>query len=169
LPQIRLYDLRHTCATPLLITEENPKVVSERLGHSTIMLTLDTYSHVLSTMQQSDTKRLEKLLYSKRNARSSGTAVTQPKTGANFIPVNSWFYWRRRSESNRWIKVLQRRAASSRKFRPVLLCPFSLVVWDSSVWPWVPEFGLVWIGSDSRVTQERTAQRSEAKPVMHRC
>lgn len=65
LPRIRLYDLRHTCATLLLIAEENPKVVSERLGHSTIVLTLDTYSHVLPTMQQQATARLEKMLYSK--------------------------------------------------------------------------------------------------------
>jgi integrase len=62
--------------------EENPKVVSERLGHSTIVLTLDTYSHVLPTMQQGATNRLEKLLYSKRNARSSDTPVTQTKTGS---------------------------------------------------------------------------------------
>jgi integrase len=71
LPQIRLYDLRHTCATLLLIAEENPKVVSERLGHSTIVLTLDTYSHVLPTMQQGATARLEKLLYKKGVAKSS--------------------------------------------------------------------------------------------------
>ncbi len=63
LPQIRLYDLRHTCATLLLIAEENPKIVSERLGHSTIVLTLDTYSHVLPTMQQGASARLERLLY----------------------------------------------------------------------------------------------------------
>jgi len=63
LPHIRLYDLRHSCATVLLIAEENPKVVSERLGHSNIVLTLDTYSHVLPTMQQGATARLEKMLY----------------------------------------------------------------------------------------------------------
>ena len=63
LPQIRLYDLRHTCATLLLIAEENPKVVSERLGHSTILLTLDTYSHVLPTMQRQATAKLERMLY----------------------------------------------------------------------------------------------------------
>jgi len=63
LPQIRLYDLRHSCATLLLIAEENPKVVSERLGHSTIVLTMDTYSHVLPTMQQQATTKLEKMLY----------------------------------------------------------------------------------------------------------
>ena len=52
LPQIRLYDLRHTTATLLLTANENPKVVSERLGHASITLTLDTYSHVLPTMQK---------------------------------------------------------------------------------------------------------------------
>lgn len=63
LPQIRLYDLRHTHATLLLTAEENPKVVAERLGHSTIVLTLDTYSHVLPTMQRKATDKLEKLLF----------------------------------------------------------------------------------------------------------
>jgi integrase len=63
LPRIRLYDLRHSCATLLLIAEENPKVVSERLGHSTVVLTLDTYSHVLPTMQEKATARLERMIY----------------------------------------------------------------------------------------------------------
>jgi integrase len=71
LPRIRLYDLRHSCATLLLIAGENPKVVSERLGHSTIVLTLDTYSHVLPTMQQKATARLEEMLY--RDSSESGT------------------------------------------------------------------------------------------------
>lgn len=81
LPRIRLYDLRHTCATLLLIAEENPKVVSERLGHSTIVLTLDTYSHVLPTMQQGATARLEKLLY-RKPPQNSDTTVIQTKTGS---------------------------------------------------------------------------------------
>ena len=59
----RLYDLRHSCATLLLSQNENPKVVAERLGHSTIVLTLDTYSHVLPDMQQAASDKLEKLLY----------------------------------------------------------------------------------------------------------
>lgn len=63
LPQIRLYDLRHSQATILLMADENPKVVSERLGHSTVRLTLDTYSHVLPTMQERATDKLEKMLY----------------------------------------------------------------------------------------------------------
>ena len=70
LPQIRLYDLRHSCATLLLMAEENPKVVSERLGHSTVLLTLDTYSHVLPTMQRKATERLEKLLYNDSSEES---------------------------------------------------------------------------------------------------
>jgi integrase len=73
LPRIRLYDLRHSCATLLLLADENPKVVSERLGHSTIMLTLDTYSHVLPTMQQRATLKLEQMLY--------GKLATQEETG----------------------------------------------------------------------------------------
>ena len=51
------------------MVEENPKVVSERLRHSTIVLTLDTYSHALSTMQQQATARLEKMLYSNRGSK----------------------------------------------------------------------------------------------------
>jgi integrase len=62
-PNIRLYDLRHTTATLLLSSGENPKVVSERLGHASIVLTLDTYSHVLPTMQQGATDKLEKMMF----------------------------------------------------------------------------------------------------------
>src|SRR5919107_1856572 len=50
---IRFHDLRHTCATLLLSRNVNPKIVSEMLGHATIAITLDTYSHVLPTMPES--------------------------------------------------------------------------------------------------------------------
>ena len=63
LPNIRLYDLRHTCATLLLSAGENPKIVSERLGHASIVLTLDTYSHVLPDMQQGASDKLEGMLF----------------------------------------------------------------------------------------------------------
>jgi integrase len=62
---IRLYDLRHSCATLLLAAGENPKVVSERLGHSGIAMTLDVYSHVLPSMQQAAAEKLEKMLFTK--------------------------------------------------------------------------------------------------------
>ena len=61
--EIRLYDLRHTTATLLLLAGENPKVVSERLGHASVTLTLDTYSHVLPTMQQTATEKLERMMF----------------------------------------------------------------------------------------------------------
>lgn len=66
LPRIRLYDLRHSHATLLLSENEHPKVVSERLGHASITLTLDTYSHVLPSMQEATSQKLETLLYSKK-------------------------------------------------------------------------------------------------------
>lgn len=58
-PAFRIYDLRHTCATLLLLAGESLKVVSERLGHATITLTADTYSHVLPTMQRAAADKLE--------------------------------------------------------------------------------------------------------------
>src|SRR5678816_207509 len=61
--KFRLYDLRHTCATLLLAANVHPKIVSERLGHASITLTLDRYSHVLLTMQQTASDKLESLLY----------------------------------------------------------------------------------------------------------
>ncbi len=51
-PRIRVHDLRHTAATLLLGQRVNPKVVSEMLGHSSVGITLDIYSHVLPDMQQ---------------------------------------------------------------------------------------------------------------------
>jgi integrase len=62
LPSIRLYDTRHTHATLLLGAGENLKVVSERLGHSTIALTGNTYAHVTPTMQAESVLRLEKVM-----------------------------------------------------------------------------------------------------------
>ena len=62
LPDIRLYDLRHSCATILFSAGENAKVVSERLGHSSTAFTQDTYVHVLPSMQKAATRRLEGVL-----------------------------------------------------------------------------------------------------------
>lgn len=61
--RLRPYDLRHSRATLLLANGENAKVVSERLGHSSVALTLDVYSHVLPDMQQRAAERLESLLF----------------------------------------------------------------------------------------------------------
>ena len=59
--KVKFHDLRHTHATLLLLQGVNPKVVQERLGHSTISMTLDTYSHVLPDMQDTAVKALEGL------------------------------------------------------------------------------------------------------------
>lgn len=61
-PDVSLYALRHTCATLLLLADVNPKIVAERLGHSSITQTLDTYSHVLPTMQKAAADVIGKLL-----------------------------------------------------------------------------------------------------------
>lgn len=62
LPPIRLHDLRHTAATLLLRNRIPAKVVQEMLGHSTVSMTLDTYSHVLPDMQSEAAASLDRLL-----------------------------------------------------------------------------------------------------------
>ena len=62
LPSVRFHDLRHTCATLLLGRNVNPKIVSEMLGHASIAITLDTYSHVLPNMQDHVAQALENAL-----------------------------------------------------------------------------------------------------------
>lgn len=63
LPDMRIHDLRHSCATLLLAAGENPKIVSERLGHSSTTFTLDTYSHCLPNMQKSAADKLQSMLF----------------------------------------------------------------------------------------------------------
>jgi integrase len=55
---MRFHDLRHSAATILLTMGVHPKVVQELLGHSQINMTMDTYSHVLPSMQQEAMNRL---------------------------------------------------------------------------------------------------------------
>lgn len=61
-PRIRFHDLRHTHASLLLQEGVNPKVVSERLGHATVQITLDTYSHVLPGLQREAAHQIDNLL-----------------------------------------------------------------------------------------------------------
>ena len=65
LPKIRLHDLRHTAATLLLSAGTHPKKVQDLLGHSTISLTLDTYSHILPSMQDEVASAMDGLLRTK--------------------------------------------------------------------------------------------------------
>jgi integrase len=59
LPKIRFHDLRHTCATLLLTRNVHPKYVQELLGHATVSITLDTYSHVIPGMGNHTARAME--------------------------------------------------------------------------------------------------------------
>jgi integrase len=63
LPHIRFHDLRHTCATLLLSKGVHPKFVQELLGHASIAITLDTYSHVMPGMGDQTAAAMEDVLY----------------------------------------------------------------------------------------------------------
>jgi integrase len=69
LPRISLHNLRHTHATIMLEAGIHPKVVQERLGHKSIQITLDTYSHIIPSMQRGAADQIGELLFgdSKRN------------------------------------------------------------------------------------------------------
>ena len=62
LPRVRFHDLRHTAATLLLAQGVHPKVVQEMLGHSTVSLTLDVYSHVTPTLQSEAAEKMQAVL-----------------------------------------------------------------------------------------------------------
>lgn len=62
LPRIRFHDLRHTHATLALEAGIHPKVVSERLGHANISITLDTYSHAIPAMQEDAAAKVAALI-----------------------------------------------------------------------------------------------------------
>jgi integrase len=62
LPGLRLHDLRHAHATLMLGQGVHPKIVSERLGHASVNITLDTYSHVMPGLQAAAAEALDSLL-----------------------------------------------------------------------------------------------------------
>jgi integrase len=64
LPQMRFLDLRHSCASLLLAQGVHPRVVMETLGHSTINVTMNVYTHVLPELQRTAAERMDTLLTS---------------------------------------------------------------------------------------------------------
>lgn len=56
---VRFHDLRHTHATLMLRQGIHPKIVSERLGHSSVAITLDTYSHILPGLQEAAARKFD--------------------------------------------------------------------------------------------------------------
>lgn len=69
---IRLHDARHTHASLMLKQGIHPKIVQERLGHSTIAMTLDTYSHVTPGLQQAAAESFDRLLNHEREKQPVG-------------------------------------------------------------------------------------------------
>jgi hypothetical protein len=61
LPTLRLFDLRHTHASLLINEGVHPKKISERLGHSSIKLTMDTYGHLFEGSDRDSAEKMEKL------------------------------------------------------------------------------------------------------------
>ena len=70
LKRIRIHDLRHTHATLMLKAGVHPKVVSERLGHASIGITLDIYSHVLPGLQEAAAEKFDSIFEADENENS---------------------------------------------------------------------------------------------------
>jgi len=70
LKSIRIHDLRHTHATLMLKAGVHPKVVSERLGHANIGITLDIYSHVLPGLQEAAAEKFDRIFEGDANENS---------------------------------------------------------------------------------------------------
>lgn len=66
LPDIRFHDLRHTHASLLLLSNTHPKIVAERLGHSSIQITMDLYSHLFPNMQEDVAKSIGNMLFNNK-------------------------------------------------------------------------------------------------------
>jgi len=63
LPRTRFHDLRYTHATLALAAGVHPKVVSERLGHSSVSITLDTYSHAVPALEEEAAEKVAALVF----------------------------------------------------------------------------------------------------------
>ena len=62
LPALRFHDLRHTAASLLLAQGVSPRTIMETLGHSQISLTMDTYAHIMPTLQQDAAQQMNAIL-----------------------------------------------------------------------------------------------------------
>jgi integrase len=79
LPKIRLHDLRHSHATHLLAAGVHPKIAQERLGHSSVGITLDLYSHVLPGMQEDAVAKVDAALQAAINKRETSASKALAK------------------------------------------------------------------------------------------
>jgi integrase len=91
LKDVRIHDLRHTHATLMLLAGVHPKVVSERLGHANINITLNTYSHVLPGMQEEAAEKFDCILDGRenKNLKQSVIKMLSKPEGAECRPYRS--------------------------------------------------------------------------------
>jgi hypothetical protein len=85
LPRIRLHDLRHSYATAALAAGIAAKVVSERLGHATIAITMDTYSHVLPGLDERAAATVAQLIL--EGDQPASVSIDKPLTNGTRRPV----------------------------------------------------------------------------------
>jgi integrase len=78
---VRFHDLRHTHATLMLKAGIHPKIVSERLGHTKVGITLDIYSHILPGLQEAAAERFDKMLERRQGQEESVSKMFAKKTG----------------------------------------------------------------------------------------
>jgi len=75
LPPLRFHDLRHTCAALLIAQGAHPKAICERLGHSGIDVTMDTYGHLFASVAEALAEALDELWsHSQQTAPLAGVA-----------------------------------------------------------------------------------------------
>ena len=86
LENVRFHDLRHTFASLMLLRGAKPKVISEALGHSSVVFTMDTYGHIIEGMQEDAMALLDEVLL----------AGVSQKINANFLIVSFEPGWRNR-------------------------------------------------------------------------
>ena len=67
---LRVHDLRHSCASILIGLGAHPKVIQERLGHSSIMVTMDVYGHLFPSLNDALTERLDEVFRATRHPAS---------------------------------------------------------------------------------------------------
>ncbi len=68
-PALRLHDLRHTCVSLLIQLGAHPKAIQERLGHSSITVTMDVYGHIFPSVAEALTERLDEVFTAARGAQ----------------------------------------------------------------------------------------------------
>jgi len=81
-PNLRLHDLRHSCAALLIELGAHPKAIQERLGHSSITVTMDVYGHLFPAINEALTDRLDEIFQAARlnpSAPSPGLLLALPE------------------------------------------------------------------------------------------